>query len=160
MIGWFVKDKDNLFNHNLWSGTDLNKSLIYNTEYITGHAAVSVLPNNNFSTNGNYSIELNPSGVAWVRFPILCASGDLSKIVTASVDIYSPNANCIVYLLFMDDNNIAIKTVSTTAYQNDSFTSTTLSNEIVDNTSKIWFNFALNSSNTVVYLDNFTANIQ
>ena len=103
---------------------------------------------------------LDPNEVAWVRFPIHCTSEDLNRIVTASVDIYSPNANCIVYLLFMDDNNIAIKTVSTTAYQNDSFTSTTLSNEIVDNTSKIWFNFALNSSNTVVYLDNFTANIQ
>ena len=118
------------------------------------------MPNHNFSTNGNYSIELNPSETAWVRFPISHTSEDLNKIVTASVDIYSPNENCIVYLLFMDDKNNAIKTVSTTAHQNDSFIPTTLSNEIVDNTSKIWFNFALNSSNTVVYLDNFTANIQ
>lgn len=159
MIGWFVKDNDNLFNHNLWSGTDLNKSLSYNTEYITGHV-VTVSSSNSFSTNGDYSIELNPSETAWVRFPIPCASGDLSKIVTASVDIYSPNANCMVYLLFMDDKNNTIKTVATTAHQNDSFTPTTLSNEIVDNTSKIWFNFQLNSSNTIVYLDNLTANIQ
>ena len=155
----FVKDKNNLFNHNLWSGTDLNKSLIYNTEYSSGHL-VTVSSNSNFSTNGNYSIELNPSETAWVRFPIPFTSEDINKIVTASFELYSPNTNCEVHLLFMDGNNNVIEIISTAVAKNNSFTTITISNEIVANTSKIWFNCSLSSSDVIIYLDNLTATIQ
>ena len=35
-IRMFVKDKNNLYSYNIWSGTDLNKSIQYQTEYTTG----------------------------------------------------------------------------------------------------------------------------
>ncbi len=60
----------------------------------------------------------------------------------------------------MDGNGNAIKTISTAVAKNNSFTTITISNEIVVNTSKIWFNCGLGSSEAIIYLDNLTATIQ
>ena len=150
----FVKDKENLYNYNLWSGTDYNKSLTYKTDYITGHS-ISVSSSNEHSSKGDYSIKIIPNEEAWVRFPLNITSDYVGKTAHFSAKVYT-NVSCTAYLLlFNNDSQLSMKSVGINS--NLDFELINLSSSIVENTNLIYFNIL--SDRGVIYIDDLVIKI-
>ena len=98
-----------MYSYNIWSGTDLNKSIQYQTEYTTGRD-ITVTSSNEYSNTGDYSIKLiSNENSAWVRFKLQEISQYVGKTLTVSAMIYSPLTTLGVSLTFFDSNNVFIK---------------------------------------------------
>lgn len=96
-IRMFVKDKDNLYSINLWSGGELNNSL-NPSEYVTnGSFVISEI----WSNKGNKSIKLNGN---WIRFPISITSEDVGKTATVKAKVFVPNETVTCHLMLNDSS--------------------------------------------------------
>ena len=154
-IRMFVKDKNNLYSYNIWSGTDLNKSIQYQTEYTTGRD-ITVTSSNEYSNTGDYSIKLiSNENSAWVRFKLQEISQYVGKTLTVSAMIYSPLTTLGVSLTFFDSNNNVIKTASATVNSNTQFTIVSLNDTVTEDTSYVMF-YLTPSTSTAIYVDDIT----
>ena len=151
-IRMFVKDKNNLYSYNIWSGTDLNKSIQYQTEYTTGRD-ITVTSSNEYSNTGDYSIKLiSNENNAWVRFKLQEISQYVGNTLTVSAMIYSPLTTLGVNLTFFDSNNNVIKTASATVNSNTQFTIVSLNDTVTEDTSYVMF-YLTPSTSTAIYVD-------
>lgn len=156
MPNYSIKDKENLFNFNVWSGTDYN-SLHYGSDYITGHLII-ISSDKYHSSNGDYSIKLSSQETAWFRFPVNISTGHIGKTVNISADIYSPT-NIISSHILLYNNDELLKTLVAQIPTNNHFTKITLSTTILENTNKAFFNISC-PEGAELFVDNITINIQ
>lgn len=141
-----------MYSYNIWSGTDLNKSIQYQTEYTTGRD-ITVTSSNEYSNTGDYSIKLiSNENNAWVRFKLQEISQYVSKTLTVSAMIYSPLTTLGVSLTFFDSNNNVIKTASATVNSNTQFTIVSLNDTVTEDISYVMF-YLTPSTSTAIYVD-------
>lgn len=141
-----------MYSYNIWSGTDLNKSIQYQTEYTTGRD-ITVTSSNEYSNTGDYSIKLiSNENSAWVRFKLQEISQYVGKTLTVSAMIYSPLTTLGVNLTFFDSNNNVIKTASATVNSNTQFTIVSLNDTVTEDTSYVMF-YLTPSTPTAIYVD-------
>ena len=126
----------------MWAGGDLNETISYSTDYITGHT-IQLQSSKQYSSNGDYSLKLNAEEEAWLRFRLSISPEDVHKTITVHAKVYSPNSNMRSHLLFQDTNTESIRTIEVNIVQNNYFTLISISNEIPENTAYSFFNFAL-----------------
>lgn len=144
-------------SHNVWSGTDLGEQLIYSQDYITARQ-ISVESSNEYSSNGNYSIKINPiDSNAWVRFILNLSSEHFGKTLKFTTKIYSPTISNTIYLLIVDSNNNNLTNLNITVPQNDNFTNVELTSSIVENAARAYFHFG---SPQALFIDELNVNIQ
>lgn len=92
-----VKDKDNLLDSNIWSGTDYLK----NTNGFLHHPDITIESSTEWSNNGERSLKVN--GNDWVRHtPIDDADGTY----TASLNVYSEYNIRVVF--YNTSSNLAV----------------------------------------------------
>ena len=159
-ITMFVKDKNNLFNNNLWTGGEINNTITLNTDYIKGAAVDStrdITISNEHAYNGYKSIRITSLEEAgsWVRFRITATSSMVDKTITVKARILLPEGEILSHLLLNSSVKSQIKVYSNP----NEFTEITLTTTILEDTTTIDFNFGMQTA-PLIYLDNFTANIQ
>lgn len=155
-----VKDKNNLFSNNVWSGGEINNTLLLNTEYIVGSAVVAsndVTISDEYKYNGFKSIKVNSrkAGGSWLRFRIPVTEDMINKTITVKAKILIPEGEALAHLLL----NATVKSQIRIHATNNEFTEVVLSTVILDGTTIIDFNFGMQDT-ALIYLDNLTANIQ
>lgn len=151
-----VKDKNNLFSHNLWSGSSYNKS-ISSSEYVKG-TGVTISSSQDCSYIGDYSVKLTviDNSRKWGRFNVPYSPSDIGKTVKASAMIYSKNISVSCNLLFLDSTRAEIGNISTIVKSNN-FEYVELSNVIPEQTNSIYFNVTADANE--LYVDDLMSMI-
>lgn len=137
----YVKDKDNLYSINLWSGGELINTL-NPSEYVTnGSFVISEV----WSNKGNKSIKLNGN---WIRFPISITSEDVGKTATIKAKVYVPNETVTCHLML---NESVASSVVVPSSEPDRVATVELTTSIAEGNDSVKFNVL--SGSVACYID-------
>ena len=154
----FVKDKNNLFPHELYIAGDY--ATIPSKYIINGNC--DYIPSDEWYANGNKSLKITCREAAWnfLRFKYDVKQEDISKTITASLKVYSNYDGFVYFNAFKNDN--AVLFGNTIKYPADEETSIIFSDiEILEEWDYFAFTLNCNQSTAAIrYVDNITLNIQ
>lgn len=143
-----MKDNNNLCDYNVWSGTDYNK----NTQSYYNTSACNINSNNNFSINGEHSINFSTNeSSSWPYLDCGRISGISGKI-TAELTVYAPKGYIRAVLYANPNENIVI----TDVYQNDKPQKIVLSGDIPANYQYLTVRLFPRNDNVTYYVDDIT----
>ena len=98
MIFPYIKDKLNLINYNMWSGTDY---LLNTNDINTFSETITIDSSTEFSVNGNRSIKTvttsSTNGIQVVHTPHIPA--EIGETYTAELYVYNPNNPIAIRIL-------------------------------------------------------------
>lgn len=127
IILYSIKDKDNLADHNSWSGTDY----LRRTAQFISSPTITRESNSTFSSNGDYSLKITSSASTYQSTLLTEANVNAGETYDATIDILT-NTNNVELRCFEDDshhntinisasNNVQTVSISRTMNQNGTF---------------------------------------